>query len=67
MPAGLGARDSLRLEMGYALYGNELDAEHTPLEAGLGWITKLDKGDFVGSEALARAEGRRPRRDASWG
>jgi glycine cleavage system T protein (aminomethyltransferase) len=52
VPAGLGARDSLRLEMGYALYGNELDAEHTPLEAGLGWVTKLDKGDFVGRAAL---------------
>ncbi|MSR35138.1 MAG: glycine cleavage system aminomethyltransferase GcvT [Gemmatimonadetes bacterium] len=51
-PAGLGARDSLRLEMGYALYGNDLDEEHTPLEAGLGWITKLDKGDFVGRDAL---------------
>ena len=51
-PTGLGARDSLRLEMGYALYGNELDAEHTPLEAGLGWITKLEKGDFVGRNAL---------------
>jgi aminomethyltransferase len=51
-PVGLGARDSLRLEMGYALYGNDLDEEHTPLEAGLGWITKLDKGDFVGREAL---------------
>ncbi len=52
-PAGLGARDSLRLEMGYALYGNDLDEEHTPLEAGLGWITKLGKGDFVGRHALA--------------
>jgi aminomethyltransferase len=51
-PAGLGARDSLRLEMGYALYGNDLDEEHTPLESGLGWITKLDKGEFVGREAL---------------
>ncbi|MBM4182768.1 MAG: glycine cleavage system aminomethyltransferase GcvT [Gemmatimonadetes bacterium] len=52
IPTGLGARDSLRLEMGYALYGNELDADHTPLEAGLAWITKLDKGDFVGRDAL---------------
>jgi len=50
---GLGARDSLRLEVGYALYGNDLDEEHTPLEAGLGWITKLGKGDFIGREALA--------------
>lgn len=54
LPAGLGARDSLRLEMGYALYGNDLDLEHTALESGLGWIVKLDKGPFVGSEALAR-------------
>lgn len=54
VPAGLGARDSLRLEMGYALYGNDLDEEHTALESGLGWIVKPDKGDFVGREALAR-------------
>jgi aminomethyltransferase len=52
IPAGLGARDSLRLEMGYALYGNDLDEGHTPLEAGLGWITKLDQGEFIGREAL---------------
>ncbi|MGD2070455.1 MAG: glycine cleavage system aminomethyltransferase GcvT [Gemmatimonadota bacterium] len=51
-PAGLGARDSLRLEVGYALYGNDLDEHHTPLEAGLGWITKLDADDFIGREAL---------------
>ena len=49
---GLGSRDSLRLEMGMALYGNDLDEGHTPLEAGLAWVTKLDKGDFVGREAL---------------
>ena len=54
VPAGLGARDSLRLEVGYALYGNDLDEEHTPLEAGLGWITKLDGYPFVGREALRR-------------
>jgi aminomethyltransferase len=53
IPAGLGARDSLRLEVGYALYGNDLDEEHTTLESGLGWVTKLDKGDFVGRDALA--------------
>jgi len=52
-PAGLGARDSLRLEMGYALYGNDLDEDHTALESGLGWIVKLNAGDFVGREALA--------------
>ena len=54
IPAGLGSRDSLRLEVGYALYGNDLDDEHTPLESGLGWITKLDKGDFIGRDALVR-------------
>ncbi len=60
LPAGLGARDSLRLEVGYPLCGNDLDREHTALEAGLGWIVKLGReGDFVGKEALARqkAEG----------
>jgi aminomethyltransferase len=51
-PIGLGARDSLRLEMGYILYGNDLDENHSPLEAGLGWVTKLDKPDFVGKAAL---------------
>lgn len=54
LPAGLGCRDSLRLEMGYALYGNDLDEGRTPLEAGLGWVVKLDKGDFVGRDALVR-------------
>ena len=52
LPVGLGARDSLRLEVGYILYGNDLDEQHTPLEAGLGWVTKLDKGEFCGSSAL---------------
>jgi aminomethyltransferase len=52
IPAGLGARDSLRLEMGYALYGNDIDDRHTPLEAGLAWVTKLDKPDFLGKDAL---------------
>ena len=52
-PIGLGARDSLRLEMGYALYGNEIDDTTTPLEAGLGWIVKLDKGaPFTGADAI---------------
>jgi len=52
-PIGLGARDSLRLEMGYALYGQEIDDTVTPLEAGLGWILKVDKGaPFPGREAL---------------
>jgi aminomethyltransferase len=53
-PAGLGARDSLRLEMGYGLYGNDMDERRTPLEAALGWIVKFDKGDFIGREALLR-------------
>ena len=54
-PIGLGARDSLRLEMAYALYGNDIDDTVTPLEAGLGWIVKLDKGSpFVGADALRR-------------
>ncbi len=53
VPCGLGARDSLRLEVAYRLYGNDMDREHTPLEAGLGWIVKLDKpGGFIGMEAL---------------
>ncbi len=47
-PCGLGARDTLRLEMKYPLYGHELSDETNPLEAGLGWVVKLDKGDFVG-------------------
>lgn len=53
-PAGLGARDSLRLEMGMALYGNDIDDTVTPYEANLGWIVKLTKGDFVGRDALVR-------------
>lgn len=51
---GLGARDSLRLEMGYCLYGNDIDGNTNPLEAGLGWITKLDKGEFIGKDALVK-------------
>ena len=51
-PCGLGARDSLRTEMKYALYGSDIDAHHSPLEAGLGWVVKLDKKDFVGKPAL---------------
>lgn len=52
VPAGLGARDTLRLEAGMALYGHELDAETTPWEAGLDWVVKLDTGDFIGRRAL---------------
>jgi aminomethyltransferase len=55
-PIGLGARDTLRLEMGYCLYGNDIDAKTNPLEAGLGWITKLEKGDFIGREAILKAK-----------
>jgi aminomethyltransferase len=51
-PAGLGARDTLRLEAAMALYGHEIDETTTPFEAGLGWVVKLDKGDFVGRDAL---------------
>ncbi|HMS29500.1 MAG TPA: glycine cleavage system aminomethyltransferase GcvT [Saprospiraceae bacterium] len=51
-PAGLGARDTLRLEMGFCLYGNDIDDTTSPLEAGLGWITKLNKGNFIGSDYL---------------
>jgi aminomethyltransferase len=56
VPVGLGARDTLRLEKGYALYGHELSPAITPLEAGLGWIVKLAKGDFVGRDALVRQQ-----------
>lgn len=59
LPCGLAARNTLRLEAGMALYGNELDESTTLLEANLGWICKLDKGDFIGRDSLARqkAEG----------
>lgn len=53
-PCGLGARDTLRLEKCYPLNGSDLDEEHTPLEAGLGFFVKLDKGEFVGREILAK-------------
>jgi aminomethyltransferase len=58
-PIGLGARDTLRLEMGYALYGNDITAETSPLQAGLSWVVRLNKGEFIGREALLkeRAEG----------
>lgn len=54
IPTGLGARDTLRLEMGYMLYGNDINDTTSPLEAGLGWITKLKKGPFNGSEAISK-------------
>jgi len=52
-PAGLGARDTLRLEARLSLYGNDIDETTNPLEAGLGWVVKLDKAMFIGKEALA--------------
>ncbi len=55
-PAGLGARDSLRLEMGYCLYGNDIDKTTNTLEAGLGWITKLKKGDFIARDVLLKVK-----------
>ncbi|MED5374522.1 MAG: glycine cleavage system aminomethyltransferase GcvT [Myxococcota bacterium] len=54
VPVGLGARDTLRLEVRNVLYGNDIDDGTSPLEAGLGWITRLDKGDFIGREALVK-------------
>lgn len=51
-PAGLGARDLLRLDMGYYLYGNDLTEDTTPIEAGAEWVVKFDKGDFIGKAAL---------------
>ncbi len=61
-PIGLGARDSLRLEKKMCLYGNDIDQTTNPIEAGLGWITKLDKGDFIGREALLRVKEEGPKR-----
>jgi len=55
-PAGLGARDTLRLEAGMALYGHELDIDTTPLEAGLSWLVKLGKPDFLGKDVLVRQQ-----------
>ncbi len=55
-PIGLGARDTLRLEMGFCLYGNDIDKTTNPLEAGLGWITKLNKGEFLGKEPMLNAK-----------
>jgi aminomethyltransferase len=63
VPAGLGARDTLRLEVAYRLYGSDMDDSTTPLEAGLGWVVKFDKGDFIGRAAMLRQkEGGLPRK-----
>jgi aminomethyltransferase len=56
LPIGLGARDTLRLEMGFCLYGNDIDQTTHPLEAGLGWITRLDKLAFNGKDAVVKAK-----------
>ena len=61
-PCGLGARDTLRLEAKMALYGNDIDQTTTPIEADLGWIVKLDKGDFAGRDVIAREKEEGPRR-----
>jgi aminomethyltransferase len=61
-PCGLGARDTLRLEAKMALYGNDIDHTTTPIEADLGWIVKLDKGEFAGRDVIAREKEEGPRR-----
>ena len=53
-PIGLGARDTLRLEMGFCLYGNDIDKSTNPIEAGLGWITKVKKGNFIGRDSILK-------------
>lgn len=62
-PTGLGCRDTLRLEKCYCLYGNDIDATTNPIEAGLGWITKFKKGEFVASEILAKIKADKPSRN----
>jgi aminomethyltransferase len=61
-PCGLGARDTLRLEAKMALYGNDIDHSTTPLEADLGWIVKIEKGDFMGRDVLERERSEGPSR-----
>jgi aminomethyltransferase len=61
-PCGLGARDTLRLEAKMALYGNDIDQSTTPIEADLGWIVKLDKGDFAGREVIEGEKAQGPKR-----
>jgi len=62
VPAGLGARDTLRLEAAYCLYGHELDEQTNPLEANLGWTVKLQKDDFIGRDALLQVKEQGPKR-----
>mgnify|MGYP006282925191 CR=1 FL=1 len=61
-PAGLGARDTLRLEAGLCLHGNDITEQTNPFEAGLGWLVKLDKGDFIGRETLREIHDQGPQR-----
>ncbi len=61
-PVGLGCRDTLRMEMKYCLYGNDIDETTNPIEAGLGWITKVDRGDFLGRSAILKAKENSSRR-----
>jgi aminomethyltransferase len=61
-PIGLGARDTLRLEMRYTLYGNDIDQTTNPIEAGLGWAVKPAKGTFIGRDAIERVRAEGPRR-----
>jgi aminomethyltransferase len=61
-PVGLGARDTLRLEMRYALYGNDIDETTNPIEAGLGWVVKPAKGDFLGRAEIDKVRAAGPRR-----
>ncbi|HLF85909.1 MAG TPA: glycine cleavage system aminomethyltransferase GcvT, partial [Nitrospiria bacterium] len=61
-PCGLGARDTLRLEMGYSLYGNDIDDNTTPVEAGLEWVVDFSKDDFIGKAALLEQKKNGPKR-----
>ncbi len=61
-PVGLGARDTLRLEMGYCLYGNDIDKTTNTIEAGLGWITKLKKENFIGIDEIKKVKEKGPSR-----
>jgi aminomethyltransferase len=65
-PVGLGARNTLRLEAAYPLYGHEIDADHSPYEAGLGWVIKPDKGGFTGKAAMLAAKAAPARRLAGF-
>jgi len=62
IPTGLGARDTLRLESGYCLYGNDISEDTNPIEAGLGWITKLQKDAFNGRDVIAGIKEAGPQR-----